>query len=102
VQQPFHGRPPELAGERLRGVRLTVTDAGAIRPYRVGVALLWVVHALHADRLVWNEAVLDRLTATPRLRSMLEAGRTPDEIAAGWADEVAQFTRRSAPYRLYD
>lgn len=101
VQQPYHGRPPELAGESLRGVRLRVTDRTRFAPYLTGVALLWAVHAVHADRLVWNDAVLDRLTATPRLKSLLQAGRTPRQIEAAWAVEVSAFRQRRAPYLLY-
>ncbi|HEX4933196.1 MAG TPA: DUF1343 domain-containing protein [Gemmatimonadaceae bacterium] len=102
VQQPFHGRPPELAGERLRGVRVHVTDRDAFEPYRTGVALLWAVHTLHADRLVWNDAALDRLTATPRLKSLLLAGKSPGEIAGAWREEVAAFRAVRARYLMYE
>ncbi len=101
VQQPFHGKPPELAGERLAGIAIHVLDRNLFRPYRAGVALLWAVNALHADKLVWNDAVLERLTATPRLKQMIQAGRTPQEIFASWRDEVAQFEERSRRYLLY-
>lgn len=101
VQQPYHGRPPELAGEPLRGIRLHVTDRDVFEPYATGVALLWVVHTLHADRLVWNDAALDRLTATPRLKEMLQAGRTPRQIVAAWSSEVAAFRALSARYLMY-
>ena len=101
VQQSYHGRPPELAGVALRGVRLHITDRNAFQPYRTGVALLWAVHAVHRDQMVWNDAVLDRLVATPRLKQMLEAGRTPAEIFAAWEPERRQFEMRSARYRLY-
>lgn len=100
-QKPYHGRPPELAGQTLRGIRLHVTDRDAFEPYRTGVSLLWAVHALHADRLVWNDAVLDRLVATTRLKAMLEAGRSPGEIVAAWTGEVDDFRRVSARYLLY-
>jgi uncharacterized protein YbbC (DUF1343 family) len=102
VQQPFHSRPPELAGERLNGIAIRVTDRGAFQPYRAGVALLWAVHRLHADRLVWNDAALDRLTATPRLKAMIIAGRTPEEIFASWRAEVAAFVVRRGKYLLYN
>jgi uncharacterized protein YbbC (DUF1343 family) len=100
-QKPYHGRPPELAGERLNGVRLRVTDRNAFEPYRAGVAMLWAVNRLHPDRLVWNDAVLDRLVATPRLKAMLIAGAEPNEIFAAWRAEVDAFRRLSSPYRLY-
>jgi uncharacterized protein YbbC (DUF1343 family) len=101
-QKPFHGRPPELAGEVLRGVRLRVTDRNVFESYGAGIAMLWAVHQLHPDRIVWNDAVLDRLTATPRLKQMILAGRRPEEIIASWRAEVEVFERRRAPYLLYD
>ncbi|MCC6930184.1 MAG: DUF1343 domain-containing protein [Gemmatimonadaceae bacterium] len=100
-QQPFHGRPPELAGERLRGVRLHVTDRDTFQPYRTGVALLWAVYTLHADRLVWNDAALDRLVATPRLKALLLAGKSPREIADAWRGEVDAFRTTRERYLLY-
>ena len=100
-QKPYHGRPPELAGERLNGVRLRITDRNSFEPYRVGVAMLWAVHRLHADKVVWNDTVLDRLVATPRLKAMIVAGKRPEEIFASWRAEVDAFRKLSAPYRLY-
>jgi uncharacterized protein YbbC (DUF1343 family) len=100
-QMPYHGRPPELAGERVRGMHLRVTDRDAFEPYRAGVAMLWAVHRLHPDRLVWNDAVMDRLTATPRLKAMILADRRPEEIFASWRAEVEAFRSRSAPYLMY-
>jgi uncharacterized protein YbbC (DUF1343 family)/CubicO group peptidase (beta-lactamase class C family) len=100
-QKPYHGRPPEMTGEHVRGVALEVTDRNAFAPYRTGVALLWAVHKLHADKLVWNDDVLLRLAGTRRLKEMIVAGRSPDEIAASWRDEVEAFSVRSRSYRLY-
>ena len=101
VQKPYHGKPPELAGESLKGIRLRVTDRNTFEPYKTGVALLWAVNKLHPDKLVWNDAVLDRLVATPRLKNMLLAGKSPNEIFASWSGELAAFKKRSAPYLLY-
>lgn len=101
VQKPYHGRPPKLAGESLRGIRMHVTDRNAFEPYTTGIALLWAVQTLHADKLVWNDAVLDRLTATPRLKAMLLAGKTPNDIAGAWRDEVRSFERVRARYLMY-
>jgi uncharacterized protein YbbC (DUF1343 family) len=100
-QKPYHGRPPKLVGERLNGVRMHITDRDEFEPYRVGVAMLWAVHRLHPDRLVWNDAVLDRLAATARLKAMIVGGKSPREIFAAWGPEVDAFRARSAPYRLY-
>ena len=100
-QKPYHGRPPEYAGERLRGVYLRVTDRDAFEPYKAGVAMLWAVNQLHPERLVWNDAVLERLTATKRLKTMILDGKRPEEIFASWRAELDTFQARSAPYRMY-
>jgi uncharacterized protein YbbC (DUF1343 family) len=100
-QKPYHGRPPEMAGEQVRGIALRVTDRNAFEPYQAGVALVWAVHALHPDQVLWNDAVLERLAATRRLKNMIVAGRTPPEIFASWQAEVATFAMKSAPYRIY-
>lgn len=42
-----------------------------------------------------------RLAGTATLQQQLQAGQTPTSIIAGWAPEVADFTRRSERYRLY-
>ena len=101
-QKPYLGRPPELAGERVRGVHVRITDRDAFEPYRTGISMVWAVHQLHSDRLVWNDAVLARLTATDRVKRMIVAGARPDAIAAAWEPEVRAFRQRSAPYLLYE
>ena len=35
------------------------------------------------------------------IRSMIEEGRTAQEIKATWADEAAAFRKKSEKYRLY-
>lgn len=78
-----------------------MTDRDAFEPYKTGVALLWAVHRLHAERLVWNDAVLDRLVATPRLKALLLDGKSPAEIFASWAGEVETFAATRERYLLY-
>lgn len=101
VRAPFHGRDPYLTGARVRGVYVNVTDRDSFQPYRAGIAMLWAVHALHADRLEWDEAVMARLTATPRVVEMIRGGSHPGEIFAAWESEVAAFKEMSRKYWLY-
>lgn len=101
IQRPFHSRPPVFANQSLPGIRLHVTNRNTFKPYRAGVALMWAVNSLHNDKLEWKDDVLDRLAATPRLKTMLQAGRTPHEIFASWESELAQFHKKADKYRLY-
>jgi uncharacterized protein YbbC (DUF1343 family) len=100
-QKPFHGRPPKLTGVPVKGIYMRVTDRDAFEPYKAGVAILWAVNKLHPDKIVWNESALDRLTATPRLKSMIVGGSTPPEIFAAWSGEVAAFVSKRESYLLY-
>lgn len=102
VKKPYHGSSPQMAGERLRGIRVRVTDRDAFEPYKVGVAMVWAVHHLHAEQLVWDDAVLDRLAATTRLKEMILDGRHPQEIFDSWQAELDAFRATSAAYHLYE
>lgn len=95
---------PRLMGREVHGVRHVVTDVRAVRPVQAGV------HALHAfyhqapDTLraaFFVTAPFLRVTGTPRLRAMIEAGSTPEEIAAAWRPDVDAFLRLREPYLLY-
>ena len=98
-QKSFHARPPKLSGVKLNGIYVRVTDRDRFEPYRAGVALLWAVHKLHPDRLTWNDAALDRLEATPRLKAMIVAGSTPAQIYSSWQREVDTFARKRSAWR---
>jgi uncharacterized protein YbbC (DUF1343 family) len=105
--EPMPGRAdaPRFAHQPLHGVRLGVTDAGALRPVAVGVALVEAFYRqappnVRAEFL--NAEWMDRLAGTRRLRVQLTEGVPAREIAAGWGAEVEAFRLRRAPYLLYD
>ncbi len=101
-QKSFHGRPPKLVGVPLKGIDVRVTERDAFEPYRTGIAILWAVNRLHPDRLAWNDAALDRLAATPRLKAMIVGGSSPVQIFRAWAKEVQAFEAKRARYLLYN
>ena len=92
------------------GVQIHVLDAAAYEPVRTG---LHVLDALfdHIDEVDWREGAgcrtpeakcwIDQLTGTRDVRAQLEAGVAPDEIIAGWQDDLAVFDALAEPYRLY-
>jgi uncharacterized protein YbbC (DUF1343 family) len=101
-KKPFLSRPPEYSGELCRGIYLKVTDRKKFEPYKAGIALLWAVHKIHPDRIVWDVAALERLAATRRLQEMLKQGREPKEIYGSWQRELEEFRRVSREYLLYE
>ncbi|WP_052437006.1 DUF1343 domain-containing protein [Georgenia sp. SUBG003] len=99
------------AGRFSGGVQVHVLDEAAYEPVRTG---LHVLDALfdHIDEVDWREGEkcrteadlcwIDQLSGTKDVRAQLEAGVDPDEIVAGWADELAAFDELAESYRLYD
>ncbi len=44
---------------------------------------------------------IDRLTGSTRVRTMIDAGASTDEVVAGWRDELRAFRRIRKNYLLY-
>ncbi|MDQ7910631.1 DUF1343 domain-containing protein [Phytohabitans sp. ZYX-F-186] len=97
----------KFTGVLCAGVEVKVTDRYAYDPVRTGVAMLaearrypsfaWRADSWDPQRPYW----IDKLTGSPRLRTMLDAGATADEATAAWRAELAAFAARRRPYLLY-
>jgi uncharacterized protein YbbC (DUF1343 family) len=94
-------------GETCAGVQLHVTDQRAYRPIRTAVAMLveakryeeftWRFDSYDPERPYW----IDKLSGSPRLRTMIDDGADVDDVVGAWEDEVADFEDRREPYLLY-
>jgi uncharacterized protein YbbC (DUF1343 family) len=82
-------------------VRFVMTDRAAYDPTRAAVAALIDARALSGDRWSWNVAHIDRLAGTDRVRTMIDAGRSLEEITASWDAELAAFRAVRARYLIY-
>ena len=101
------GQKPQLLNQVCAGVEVKVTDRAAFDPIRTGVAMLvearkypafaWRSDAWDPARPYW----IDKLTGSPRLREMIDAGADVDDVVGAWAEELAGFNRRRRPYLLY-
>ena len=97
---------PRFEGEQLPGLRLRVTDAGAVRPVELGIHAVHAVYhqarALGDTSIISRPRHLSRLAGTGRLSALLHAGASPRRIIDSWANAVATFREQRAPYLLYD
>jgi uncharacterized protein YbbC (DUF1343 family) len=98
------------AGKVCGGVQVHVTDR---KRFPAFLAYLLVIH--HARRqnpkaFAWRDPPyeyeylkrpIDILCGTDRVRRVLDEGRSPRALAAGWRREAAAFRRRRARYLLY-
>jgi uncharacterized protein YbbC (DUF1343 family) len=91
------------------GVQLHVTDPSVFEPVRTGLHVLDALFAF--DETDWREGEacrtpddicwIDRLSGDRDVRLQLDAGVPPDEIVAGWQDELDAFAQTAKPYRIY-
>ncbi|MGN9775595.1 exo-beta-N-acetylmuramidase NamZ family protein [Micromonospora sp. H33] len=101
------GQKPALLNKLCAGVEVKVVDRASYDPIRTAVAMLvearkypafaWRRDSWDAARPYW----VDKLTGSPRLRTMVDAGAEVDDVVGAWADELAEFDRRRTPYLLY-
>ncbi|MEU9184530.1 DUF1343 domain-containing protein [Streptomyces sp. NPDC048484] len=91
----------KFQGKTVGGVQIHVHDRAAYDSVRTGIALLVTA------KQVWNgfawrpDNWIDKLTGSTRVRTMIDAGATADEVVAGWQDELAAFRRVRKEHLLY-
>ncbi len=100
VPRKFTPSASKFKGEVCEGVNVVITDWSRFDPLQVGFAVAHVLHRLYPEK--WDVAAYDKLLLDePTWRAVCD-GKTPAEIMAVYADELAEFQRRRLPCLLYD
>ncbi|MGK5450784.1 exo-beta-N-acetylmuramidase NamZ family protein [Streptomyces radiopugnans] len=94
-------------GTTCAGVQIHITDPRRYEPIPTAVAML--VEARRHEDFAWRQDSwdtrrpfwIDKLSGSPRLREMIDAGKEVEEITAAWQTEVRAFERARRPYLLY-
>ncbi|MET9954691.1 DUF1343 domain-containing protein [Streptomyces sp. NPDC006339] len=91
----------KFQGKTVGGVQLMVHDRAAFDPVRTGIALLvtarrtWSGFAWRADH--W----IDRLTGSSRVRTLIDAGASADDVVGAWEEDLAAFRSVRKGYLMY-
>lgn len=101
VIKPNNARPPKYNNRLCKGIFLDVKDRNSFEPVKTGVYLLWAFKQTNSDSIQWRKQTLDRLAATPKLREMIDMGKTPEEIFSSWKGELNTFKEIRQKYLLY-
>ncbi|SDH23650.1 Uncharacterized conserved protein YbbC, DUF1343 family [Lentzea fradiae] len=92
----------KFQGKTCGGVTLHVTDAGRFDAIGAAVAMLVTARSLYPDVFAWRpDNWIDKLSGSDRLRTMIDAGTSPGEVAGAWQEELQQFRRTRQPYLRY-
>ena len=90
----------KYAGMLCQGVRIVVTDRGALRPVRVGLEIAAALYRLDPDQ--FEIAAAARLLGSRESLIRIQAGEEPDVIAAGWTEGERRWLALRESYLLYE
>src|SRR4029077_3397064 len=97
--QPFIPVVGLYSGQRCGGVAIRVTDRAAVRSMRVGIEIATILKQLYPSN--FDPAKLMLLTGNAETIQQLQAGTPPDQIAAGWTNDLSAFDAVRRKYFLY-
>ncbi|MET9829915.1 DUF1343 domain-containing protein [Streptomyces sp. NPDC006385] len=91
----------KFQGKTVGGVQIHVHDRAAYDPVRTGIALLVTAKEVWSGFGWRSDNWIDKLTGSTRVRTMIDAGASADEVAADWQQELTAFRRMRGKYLLY-
>jgi uncharacterized protein YbbC (DUF1343 family) len=91
----------KFQGKTIGGVQIHVHDRPAYDPVRTGIGLLVTARRTWSDFAWRPDNWIDKLTGSTRVRTMIDAGASTDEVVGGWQDELRAFRRIRKNYLLY-
>ncbi|MFF1746172.1 exo-beta-N-acetylmuramidase NamZ family protein [Streptomyces mirabilis] len=91
----------KFQGKTIGGVQIHVHDRAAYDPVRTGIALLVTAKKVWSGFAWRSDHWIDKLTGSAKVRTMIDAGATTDEVVAAWQDELKAFQKIRKDYLLY-
>ena len=90
----------KFEGVEVHGVRFVPVSSDYDAP-KAAIAALVEIYKRSQGNWKWSEDEFDRLSGTDQIRLAVDAGKTMQEITAGWDEADAAFKQLSAPYLIY-
>lgn len=91
----------KFQGKTIGGVQIHVDDRAAYDPVRTAIALLVTAKKVWSGFAWRSDNWIDKLTGSAKVRTMIDAGATTDEVVAAWQDELKAFQKIRKEYLLY-
>ncbi|MEO8513573.1 MAG: DUF1343 domain-containing protein [Ignavibacteria bacterium] len=93
--------PPKFFNKECNGIFVNVTDKNKFRPVKCGVAILIALNKNCPEFKFNKDNFIDKLAGTNKMRKMILAGKTVDEIEAEWINGLQGFNIVRAEYLFY-
>ncbi|MGW5469626.1 exo-beta-N-acetylmuramidase NamZ family protein [Streptomyces chartreusis] len=91
----------KFQGKTVGGVQIHIHDRAAYDPVRTGIALLVTAKKVWSGFAWRPDNWIDKLTGNTRVRTLIDAGASTDEVVADWQQELSAFRRTRREYLLY-
>ncbi len=92
---------PKYKFEKCYGIKLEINNREKFNSVGFGIRLLCVLKEIIPDDFKLRNSSIDRLSGDKKIREMIEAGNSPEEIISYWQNELNDFKQISKKYLLY-
>ncbi len=93
--------PPKFFNKECNGIFINVKDKNNFNPVKCGAAILSALYRNCPEFKFNKDNFIDKLAGTDKLRKMIIAGNTVDEIEAAWSDGLKNYNEIRIKYLLY-
>jgi uncharacterized protein YbbC (DUF1343 family) len=98
---PQNPTDSKFGGQRIKGIRMLITNRNSMQPSRVGAALLWAINKTSPNDLKLNDRAFDLRFGAPRIREALLRGEDPDAVIDREYRAAYEFREKTRRYLLY-
>ncbi|HPS65646.1 MAG TPA: DUF1343 domain-containing protein [Ignavibacteria bacterium] len=100
-QQNNLSAAPKFNNEICRGVKIEIVNLKDFKPMELSVAILMTLKELYPE-FKWNKGnFIDKLAGSDKLRTMIDAGKSYEEIIESYREDVTSFQKVREKYLLY-
>jgi uncharacterized protein YbbC (DUF1343 family) len=82
-----------------QGCYVIVTDRNALRPVRMGVAIVWKLRQMYGEKFEVDKVL--RLLDNDKAMAPIKSASDPKDIPAVWEADLASFKKARAKYLIY-
>lgn len=83
------------------GLKMIVTDNSKFKPFKTSIAILKALNSITPEFKWTQKNFIDKLAGTDKVRNMINAGNSLEQIIESSENDVRSFMESARPYLLY-